>query len=208
MSFAKRIQNEVTEYEKASDRKVPHDSYFIIEVVFDDDTIEKKEKLIKLLFTEPETYGRPCLIYFTSSILYLLYSCLEDNSSSSVEHFCGGSHTGLASQFCYHLYQHTGKRVKVRIIELDTRIKVLTYLFWKCHEYTRLYVSLLTNINKKETLSMTLSELSIRVKNWNDIAPSEKYGCFYRINEKGKLATLSEALNFQEMEKSSAFFFS
>lgn len=210
MSFAKRIHNEVQECENNSDHKVPYDSYYMVCISCETD-IEKKEKFVKTLFSSKYQAGGisrgPCLIYTRTEDLYILFSCLDNESSL---HFLKGSHSAITSHFACEMYKFSGKTNTVKIVELPTRTKVLTYLFWKAYEHQRLFAVSASNgsLNKRDVMNMTTSELALRVKGWEELPANKRFGCFYKVDNNGNLATLSDNFTYPDMEKQSAFFFS
>lgn len=191
MSHTKKLYNEMSELENMTDYTISSDSYFIVNI---EGTLMSPEDIIK-----DELYT-PNSIYAHRSGLSLIYSCVEEDK----QHPLNGSLTELVGYFTREY-----GNVKVRIVELDTRIKVLTYLSWKIQDvYHRKMMMICPRITETKARTLTNVELC-RILNeesiqWDEIADDDKYGTLYSPwidGQKLKFTKVSEFIDVRERKK-------
>lgn len=213
-SSSKRLQNDVLNYESASDRKIEKNMYYIVCILLENKTSGPPliKKLIKQNF---EGDNLPLVGYIYFDYIYLLFSSLEDTDG---EHFNDGSHHKICSYFSSTIARSQNMNVKCSIVELDSRMKVLVYFQTKIYENAKESIfSLLGNVKKKEFDTLSMFEMIERLKkksiSWDDIPSIERFGTFYKyvpsLDSKngGKLSTLSELLDIREIEKYNSYLF-
>lgn len=204
-SSGKRLENDITEYETESDRKVLSTDYFIVRCTVGDD-----ENLDVTAFVK-DTLTDCCAIagYVYLNEVYLIFSCLDEE-----EHMFGGSHHMLCSYYVSKLARRYGVQTWCYIIEIDTRIKVLTYLQFKVSTNLRRTLARLSKgkITKDMTLIESVEKLSTIGVSWDQVPPAKKWGIFYKYippvkSGTGKFITLSEQIDFRNIDRYTSYFF-
>ena len=140
MSSMKRLQNDITIHEDNSDRRIPNSSYYIILLQSDSDaadTITLVKKLLRVstptgIVTSTPDRKAPLCAYVYKNIIYLLFSSVEEG-----EHYLSGNHHAVCSKYTSLSVLELGCEVSTKIIELETRTKVLVYLYGKECEHMK-----------------------------------------------------------------------
>src|SRR5271166_512440 len=139
MTSMKRLQNDITIHEDNSDRRIPNSSYYIVLLQSDSDASDTITLVKKLLRIPNHTINSgfstdrkaPLCAYVYRNIIYLLFSSVEH------EHYLSGNHHALCSKYTSLAVLELGCEVSTKIIELETRTKVLVYLYGKECEHMK-----------------------------------------------------------------------
>lgn len=212
-SSSKRLQNDIATHEENSDRRIVSDMYYIIFIELSDEqknTSDTSSVVKTWLATRNE--HRALAAYVYKNELYLLFSSVEGK-----EHYLKGSHQALCSEYASIATLQFGCKVSVRIIEIESRTRILVYFQTKIFENTKKSVICLSknSITKKEVSQLTLGEVVQILQErssviWDKISPTERFGIFYKYSiesGKEKFITMSEMINIQDMDKYTSYFF-
>lgn len=228
-SSAKKLQNDVTQYEIDSDRKINAETYYIVHLKISNGDGEDKSEDISMFETSLEivknyirkTYEgdeNPLVAYVHENSVYLLFSSVE----SGTEHFRHGSHHRICSFFASSVSRSTDVDVDCSIVEFDSRTKILVYFQMKIYENTRRKAMELVNPKDSPGVSSSpdMSEISIgeiletmsqpAQKKWAKLKQPDKHGSFYKYKKqdgKHKLVALSELIDLRQTGKYMDYFF-
>jgi hypothetical protein len=210
MTSIKRLQNDISAQEDVSDRRVPANSYYIIWIVCDTAKDGAMVSLVKKLLYSGERL--PLCSYIYGSSIYLLFSSVEQG-----EHYLSGNHHALCSKFTSLAVLHLGCEVSTRIIEIETRTKVLIYFYTKIQESIKQTIAAKSKgkLDKKELTQLTFAELKKALNDkcsisWDDdLGGEEKYGIFYKYisKPKPKYSTMSEMINLSQQDRYLSYMF-
>ena len=195
MSFSHltRIRNEMIALEKESEKCVPKESYYVIEIKLPS-TVDEIWKWGKnIILNDDHT---PLFVYIRNKDLFLFFSRSEEG------HHLNGCHQKLCSLYSSNFTQKLckigslseGEYVTCRLIELSTQNKVFTYLLWKNTETWFQFLSSFTNEPPEKVYQRTIQEtLDIMNNNdtWKALSKSQRYGILYKIKEKKGRTVLS-----------------
>ena len=212
-SSSKRLQNDIAPPEETSDRHISHDMYYIV-------TIELSEEpkstaivsgMVKgWLMTRKEHQALVAYVYRNE--IYLVFSSVEDTG-----HYLKGSHQALCSEYASLAALQFGCKVNVKIIEIESRTRILIYFQTKIFENAKKSALGLSknSITKKQIGQLTLGEIIQALRDrasvvWDKISPAERFGMLYKyliVGDKEKFVTMAEMINIQEMDKYTSYFF-
>lgn len=210
-SSVKRLNNEMFELETKSDKHIDPTNYYILSISYSENTDinirEKAEEFLKFKLNQPL-----CIYYFNKTLL-LIFSCKEEYES----HYLNGSYTLIISYYSTTLSLDVGDNVICRIIEFDTRNKLLSYICWKVKwNYTLLLESMSNyEVTQKDIYNYTLKEICNSLKDvgfdidkYNE---EEKYGVLIKLDydDKGEIIvnSISEDIDFLKFKKYYNFIF-
>ena len=211
ISSVKRLNNEMFEIENQSDKYISPTNYYILSISYSEDTDinirTKAEELLKSRMNQPL-----CVYYFHKTLL-LIFSCQEENES----HYLNGSYTLIISYYSTTLSLNVNNNVICKIIEFETRNKLLSYICWKVRwNYTLLLESKSEyEINQKDIYNYTLKEICDYLKDLgfdiNDCDEEEKYGVLIKLvyDDKGDIVieSISEEIDYLKFKKYYNFIF-
>jgi len=209
-SNVRKLQNEMVAIEEESDRFVPLDSYYCINITIPELDSDTNDLAIKFLTKNMK--HQPLFTYSFDKTLLLFYSCMEEGKS----HYLNGSHHSLISEYTSILVLETGKPVNCSIVEFDSRVCVSTYFLWKTHDNSKkcMVGSSDGKISFVDTKTKTSNELIDILKTlditWEGIPTHVKFGTFYKLKKrKGKvvISKLSENFDSRENKRYSNFMF-
>lgn len=224
-SSAKKLQNDVTQYEIDSDRKIKAESYYIVHLKISNDSgsdtaeIDSLEIVKNYIRKTYENDGSPLVAYVHEHDVYFLFSSVENVSA----HFKNGSHHGICSFFASSVSRSMDVDVDCSLVEFDSRTKILVYFQMKIYENTRRKAMELVKTGEKSdaTGSTDMSEISIgeiletmsqnSQKKWAKLKQPEKHGSFYKYKKqdgKHKLVALSELIDLRQTAKYMDYLFS
>lgn len=206
-SNSKKLNNEMLLLEKQSDRTIKNEKYYIIFLRFAEGT-EGLVNIAKDLLRDKT--NQPFVIYLYDNEIMLLFSCRENQ-----EHFLHGSYQALISYYTLLGYKKSGTDLNVKIIEMDTRTQIYTYISWKIYTNSLSTIAKLSNIlTTKDVNNKTQQELLDTLKTediiWHDVPKHDKYGTLYKLQtKKNKLVilSLSDAFNVKDEQKYKEFIF-
>lgn len=210
MSTVKRLQNDMDNCEDLSDRKIPNDSYYII--YFKVGTLAAATDLVKKLLRRSDNV--PLAGYVYHSEAYVLFSSVETG-----EHFLQGNHHSICSKYTSIAVLETMAEVDTKIVELDTRTKVVIYLYNKVCEGMKktLMARSKGTIDAKDLSQYTFSEvkrilLSKAKVVWDDVESAERFGTIYKyisssVGSKAKYTALSEMINLNNIDRYMKYLF-
>jgi hypothetical protein len=210
LSSSKRIQNDIASHEENSDRRIPSDLYYVIviEVSSDCDVLAVVKGWLK-----DRPFHSALVAYVYHHEIYLLFSSVEDK-----EHYLKGSHQALCSEYASLATLEFEGKTNVKIVELESRTKVLIYFQTKVFENSKRSAQSLSKntISKKEICQLTFGEIVSALQDrasvaWDKIPLVDRFGMFYKYvlrGEKERFSVLSEHINLQDLEKYTTYFFS
>lgn len=205
-SNIKKLTNEMSLFEEQSDRYIPGDKYYVINI-----TCDTKDSLRKISQTLLTHELQPLVSYLFGSSISLVYSSVGDGQA----HNLSGSHHKIISVFCSEITLELGCSVRCSIVEFDSRTQVTSYFLWKVHNNSML--CLISKSKKKisvsDTKNKTFTELLETLNSngvvWQNIPKEDRYGTFFKLRRKKTVTvvTFSEASDAREMKKYSSFIF-
>jgi len=215
-SSSRRLQNDIADCEKNSDRKIAPDMYYIVCIELCKQTStpssSSSTNMVKnLLRTRKDHFALVGYVY--DKEIYLLFSSVGEGN-----HYLEGSHQAICSEYASMASIEFGCRCVVKIIELESRTMVLVYFQTKLFENAKRSAHLLSKntISKKEIGQFTFGEIIQALQSrasieWDKIPAAERFGVFYKYalgnNNKEKFIVLSELVNVQEKDKYISYFF-
>ena len=208
-SSTRRIQNDVTFYEDSSDHKIASNLYYVVRIVSTGDlTVDLAKTVAKSLAkTVAGEDGKPLAVYSCDREIYLLFSSLEKN----VSHNLKGSHHGICSFYASKMSRELDTDISCSIIELDSRTKVIVYFQTKIYENVkRKLLKMSKTLQKKDSETLTFSEMVKEVPKWDNVPVHDKFGVFYKhvsVGGKEKYSILSEMVDLQSMDKYVSYIF-
>lgn len=206
MSSMKRLQNDINLKEDISDRQIPNEYYYII-LIQPSNKSSTTALAKKLLISE----NKPLCAYVYGTSIYLLFSAVEDG-----QHHLSGNHHALCSKYTSLAVLELGCEVMTKIIEIETRTKVLVYFYSKICENMKQTAMIKSNgkIEKKDLTQLTFGEIKKELMSrcsiaWDNIPNEEKYGTIYKYisTPKPKYSALSEMINLSMPDKYIAYIF-
>jgi len=207
MASLKRLQNDISFQEDLSDRRVPSNSYYIILIQSQDAPPKSIASLAKRLIKEMDAL----CVYVYERSMYLLFSAVEDGT-----HYLSGNHHALCSKYTSLAVLDLGLEVSTKIIELETKTKVLVYFYGKIYENMKQTAIQKSNgkIDKKDITQLTFGEIKKELMsrcavNWERLTNDEKFGTFYKyISEpKAKYVAMSEMINISTPDRYMEYLF-
>jgi hypothetical protein len=209
---SKRVQNDIFQCESESDKKVAPESYYILKITLNTFDVERGtlNSYIKTLLKERAHTHCPLVGYVYKNTSYMVFSSRDE------EHYMEGSHQGICSEYASMFAIHFGCNIDIRLVELDTRTRIITYFHSKIHDNTKQTMIECSNaqITKRDINNFTFGEclelLSKKNISWEGISTSDKYGTFYKYivdGETEKYMTLSEIIDVRDMKRYMTYFF-
>lgn len=210
-SSVKRLNNEMFDIENQSDKYIQSTNYYILSISYSEDTeIDIKSKAEELL---KSVLNQPLCVYYFDKTLLLIFSCQEENES----HYLNGSYTLIISYYSTTLSLDIGNNVICKIIEFETRNKLLSYICWKVRWNYTLLLETKSNyeISQKDIYNYTLKEICDSLKDIgfdvDKCNEEEKYGVLIKLNydDKGNIIveSISENIDFLNFKKYYNFIF-
>ena len=211
-SSSRRLQNDIAVHEENSDHRIPPDMYYVlfIEISGDASAISVAHTVKGWLKNKKE--HQILVAYVYKNEIYLLFSSIEDG-----EHYLKGSHQALCSEYASLAAMEFHSKINVRIIELESRTKILVYFQTKIFENAKRSAQLLskTTLSKKEINQLTFGEIITALQErasikWDEILPGERFGTFYKYvvkDNKEKFSTLAEMIDMQDVSKYTSYLF-
>src|SRR5690348_1229711 len=123
-SNIKKLTNEMSLFEEQSDRYIPGDKYYVVNIICT--TKDSLRKFSQTLLTHDL---QPLVSYLFGNSISLVYSSVGENQT----HNLNGSHHKIISMFCSEITLNLKCPVKCSIVEFDTRTQVTSYFLWKVH---------------------------------------------------------------------------
>jgi hypothetical protein len=212
ISSSKRLQNDIAVHEENSDRRIPSDMYYVLLVeIADEVSGNSVSNVVKGWLKNKKEH--PILVaYVYRNSIGLLFSSVEDR-----EHYLKGSHQALCSEYASLAAIEFQTKINVRIIELESRTKILVYFQTKVFENSKRSAQLLskTTLSKKEINQLTFGEIINALEErasvkWDEISAGERFGTFYKYvarDGKEKFSTLAEPIDMQEIGKYTSYLF-
>lgn len=201
--FKKRLENEVDDMERNSERFVPFDWYYLLDFEVPKGLSSSNiKKFAKTLLGDTE--NRACVVYVSpsKSKVYAAYSSKFEGS-----HFLEGSHQRLVSRYTYVLsktliaseLEPSSEDGLCKLIELETREAILAFFVHKLSIFTREVMTKKLGLVRNE---LTSSELKIELSKigieWNDLGEKTKYGTFYKLTKSGDVSSTSKNIDFTD----------
>lgn len=210
ISHIKKIQNDIDDIEKESDKFISPDKYYIIYLRFPNETKDLSLDITKKLgkiFLNHNPNHQPLANYVFEDELYLIFSPLQDASI----YYLGGSYQKLLSEHVSYFsnYLKCGN-VKCAIIEFASQIQIITYFTLRIYVNSRRFILGLLNdkLSEDDISSRTLSELTEELKNynqdWENIPNENKFGIFLKLKNSGNkivISTLSECFDARNNQR-------
>lgn len=201
LSSSQRIKNDVNSHEVSSDKYISNECYYVVRIELEKE-VDTLEKFVKnLLKTHP---SHPILGWCQKSTCTFLFSSVDE------EHYMKGSHHSIISEFVSLFCLEYESKAKSRIIELESRTRVLVYFQTKIVENENSEM-MKYSIKQKDIDSLTRTELVEKLKekntNWETIPSAEKFGTFFKYSS-GKFLVMSEAMITLDNPVYTSYFFS
>jgi len=211
ISSVKRLNNEMFEIENQSDKYISSTNYYILSISYSEDTdVDIRSKAEELLKSK---MNQPLCVYYFHKTLLLIFSCQEENET----HYLNGSYTLIISYYSTTLSLDVNNNVICKIIEFETRNKLLAYVCWKVRWNYTLLLELKSNyeISQKDVNNYTLKEICEYLKETgfdiDDCTEEEKYGVLIKLSydDNGDIIveSISEEIDYLKFKKYYNFIF-
>lgn len=210
MSELSQLQNEILLLESQSDRYVPYDKYYALEVSFPREIpIETIQNIGKKYVVD--TDNQPLFTYSYGHKVLLFFSSLYEG-----KHYLSGSHQRLCSEYAAKTSKNLESDLSTtcKLVEFESRNRVYTYLIWKNVEAHFGCIAHRLGISFSESFKKTLQESKDLLKesgiDVEQIPKFEKFGAIYRLREKkGKVSvcSLSTFLDSRKKNKHMEYLF-
>ena len=198
-SCTRKLQHEISQFTEKSDIKIPENTRYIVTMeIFGVPQSDIQKSAQKFLHSNRDHI--PIFVYTFTNRIYLCFDEETIYRDGSVQKICSEYSSILTK------WLNPDCPVITTLVYLDTRMHVYAYLVWELYSLMRESMrKLAINISKKESVNLTLEELSKRLEidniSWTHKSVEEKYGVFYRFKlNKGKKVILgfSKKLDFQD----------
>lgn len=212
ISYIKKIQNDIDDIERESDKFISPDKYYVIYLRFpvrdcENLSLESTKKLGKI-FLNHNPHHQPLANYVFKDELYLIFSPMDDLSK---ELYLNGSYQKINSRYVSYFSKYLQcENVGCTIIEFTSQIQIVTYFTLRIYVNSRRFILGLLNdkLSEEDISSRTLSELTDELKNynqdWETIPNEQKFGIFLKLKNTGNkivVATLSECFDARNNQR-------
>jgi len=172
MSYETSFLNEIEDYENASIHRLSSEGFYIVKIVMNSQHIlEDPDKIILSLYE----YKKPISIYFsnTLSTFLLLYKNKEETD-----------HHIICSKYSSFMMKSFNIDCLIRIIELDSRIKILAYFIYYQKQSFRDFSLKALKMDMKTYNQSTPKEITSLLLKDETITKKQFYGVLYTMKKK------------------------
>lgn len=197
-----KLRNEIKSIEFESDKFIPYNKYYAIEISIPDIEEEKIKEIGRNLILDSS--NQPLFTYVNNNSIYVFFSCLDSGS-----HYFEGSHQYICSIYGSKITKlielAEDKYVSCKIIEFESQNQVFIYLIWKNTETQFNCISYYLESPLEEVYRNTLQEsISILGKKnivWDELDKFKKFGIIYRLRERKNRIVITSCSKFIDSRK-------
>ena len=187
MDANKKLEGDLKLIEDQSKRYINNSDLYIVKIELDKkdyaSDFEIKSLAEELLCSRPQ----PLSVYVNDELLLLVFSCDDENPHQ----YDGNHHLIVCKYTSIVLKYNKNLNINVSLVELNSKLKLITYIKWTIAKYTENVIRRLSN-NKiddrliyfrtqRELIKILEEEHDVK---WKDVEDDIKFGSMVRLVKK------------------------